>query len=93
MGGFDTTIKGWGKEDVDLFEKFIGASKNISIFRSVDPDLVHVFHVVDCDPKLDELQMRMCYATRADTYGSVGQLTEYFNTNKKFIDTFLAVKP
>ncbi|XP_014273128.1 chondroitin sulfate synthase 1 isoform X2 [Halyomorpha halys] len=89
VGSFDTTIKGWGKEDVDLFEKFITASKNISIFRSVDPDLVHVFHIVECDPKLDDVQLRMCQASRADTYGSVAQLTRYIKENHEIFNRFL----
>lgn len=28
VGGFDTKIEGWGKEDVDLFEKVIHKTRN-----------------------------------------------------------------
>ncbi|KAK9506598.1 hypothetical protein O3M35_008499 [Rhynocoris fuscipes] len=80
VGGLDTSIQGWGKEDVDLFEKFV--SSNITIFRSADPDLVHVFHVVDCDPSLERTQFEMCRNTRADTYGSISRLTSIWSQNK-----------
>lgn len=79
VGGLDTSIHGWGKEDVDLFEKFVAS--NITIFRSVDPDLVHVFHVVDCDPSLEHTQLEMCRNTRADTYGSVNRLASILYNN------------
>lgn len=76
VGGFDTSIRGWGKEDVDLFDKFIAASENITIFRAVDPGLVHVFHIVECDPNLTETQLDMCKSTRASTFGEINQLSQ-----------------
>ncbi|KAL1139748.1 hypothetical protein AAG570_006725 [Ranatra chinensis] len=82
VGGFNTSIKGWGKEDVDLFDKFIASAHNLTIFRSVDRDLVHVFHVVECDSQLEESQLRMCKGTRADTYGGVQQLAEYIGRTR-----------
>lgn len=87
-GGFDTGIHGWGKEDVDLFEKFVSMAANFSVFRAVDPELVHVFHIVDCDPKLDNVQLSMCKGSRADTYGSVPRLAQYIYTNKDQILKF-----
>lgn len=86
VGGFDTSIHGWGKEDVDLFDKFVAAAKNISVFRAVDPHLVHVFHIVDCDPNLNEAQLRMCKGTRADTYGGVRQLAQYIYSHKDIFE-------
>lgn len=81
VGGYNTTIKGWGKEDVDVFDKFVTFSSNISIFRSVDHTLVHVFHLVECSEKLEELQLKMCKGTRKDTHGSVDQLANYLYDN------------
>jgi len=72
-GGFDTSIRGWGREDVDLFERILGSS-GLRIFRAVDPDLVHVFHVVECSPDLERSQLDMCKGTRADMLGSVRTL-------------------
>ncbi|XP_018025751.1 chondroitin sulfate synthase 1 [Hyalella azteca] len=48
VGGFNTSIRGWGGEDVDLYEKFV-ASKNLRVFRSSEPALVHVYHPPACD--------------------------------------------
>lgn len=87
VGGFDTSIKGWGKEDVDLFDKFVAISENITIIRAVDPGLVHVFHPVECDPNLTETQLEMCKNTRASTYGSQRQLADQFCRQKgKFLE-------
>jgi chondroitin sulfate synthase len=68
VGGFDTSIIGWGKEDVDLYEKYI--KSNIFIFRSVDPGLTHVFHKIECDSKLSEEQMIMCLGSKATSIAS-----------------------
>jgi len=72
VGGFDTSIQGWGKEDVDLFNKFI--SSNLSIFRSTDPNIVHVYHEVNCDPNLPSSQLTMCIGTKASSYASAHQM-------------------
>lgn len=74
IGGFDLSIKGWGKEDVDLFEKAV--KSNLTVFRAPDPDLVHVFHDVECDPTLAGSQLSMCQGTRADTYAGTAQLAQ-----------------
>ena len=68
VGGFDTSIIGWGKEDVDLYEKFI--KSNITIFRTVDPGLVHVFHRIECDSSLSDEQMIMCMGSKATSISS-----------------------
>jgi chondroitin sulfate synthase len=62
VGGFNTTIVGWGIEDVDLYDKFIRS--NLTVFRSVDPGLVHVFHKINCDPNLSREQMTMCTGSK-----------------------------
>jgi chondroitin sulfate synthase len=68
VGGFDTSIIGWGKEDVDLYEKFI--KSNITIFRTVDPGLVHVFHRIECDSSLSDEQMIMCLGSKSTSISS-----------------------
>ena len=68
VGGFDTSIIGWGKEDVDLYEKFINS--NLTIVRSVDPGLVHVFHRIECDPGLADEQMIMCMGSKSTSISS-----------------------
>ena len=82
VGGLDTRIQGWGKEDVDLFEKFLNSS--VKLFRSVDPGMVHVFHAIHCDPNLESAQYQMCLGTKASSYGSSGSLSKIV---QKFKDT------
>lgn len=69
VGGFDTTIRGWGLEDVELFEKFI-KNDNIDVFRGADPGLVHVYHPVVCDPNLVDRQWEMCRSSKASGFAS-----------------------
>ena len=69
VGGFDTTIQGWGLEDVDLYEKFV-KSEEIAVFRAADPGLIHIYHPVICDPKLVDRQYAMCQGSKASGFGS-----------------------
>lgn len=73
-GGFDTSIQGWGMEDVDLFNKFI--QSGVRLFRSTDTGIVHVHHQVLCDPNLEAKQYKMCLGSRASSHGSTQQLAE-----------------
>lgn len=85
-GGFDTSIRGWGNEDVDLFDKFVrnaAAGGGAAVFRSADPDLVHVYHTVECDPALPEPKARMCADTRYETYGNVDQFANIVYRNRE----------
>lgn len=76
VGGFDTTIQGWGLEDVDLYEKFV-RHQDISVFRAADPGLVHVYHPVICDPKLVDRQYAMCQGSKASGFGSEKSLVRH----------------
>ena len=69
VGGFDTTIQGWGLEDVDLYEKFIKHDE-IRVFRGADPGLVHVYHPVICDPELVDRQYTMCQGSKSSGFAS-----------------------
>ena len=64
VGGFDTSIKGWGWEDVDLYEKFVNHTE-IKVFRAADPGLIHVYHPVNCNPKLPTRQLTQCQGSKA----------------------------
>jgi len=72
--GFNTSIVGWGKEDVDLYERFL--STNISIFRSPTPHLVHRYHPVTCSPTLPTTQAAMCKSSKASNYLPLGELVD-----------------
>lgn len=75
IGGFDLTIKGWGKEDVQLFETLI--KSNLTVYRIADDSIVHIFHSVDCDKGLEKSQFLMCLGTKASTYGSEKHMAYY----------------
>ncbi|XP_058878251.1 chondroitin sulfate synthase 3 [Acipenser ruthenus] len=73
-GGFDTSIQGWGLEDVDLFTKVLHSG--LKAFRSQEVGIVHIYHPVHCDPNLDPKQYKMCLGSKASTYASTMQLAE-----------------
>lgn len=75
IGGFDTTIQGWGMEDVELYERFI-ASPVFEVFRAIDPGLVHIYHDIECAKELPEKQLQMCFDSKAGTFGSQRKLYE-----------------
>lgn len=53
----------------------------LSIFRTPDPSLRHIFHAINCDKGLEENQYKMCLGTKANTMGSY-----------RFIEQFLLRK-
>lgn len=73
-GGFDTSILGWGLEDVDLFTKMINSG--LKVLRSQEPGIVHIYHPVHCNSSLEQKQFKMCLGSRASTYASTMQLAE-----------------
>ncbi|CAD5207139.1 unnamed protein product [Bursaphelenchus okinawaensis] len=77
VGGFNLTIRGWGMEDVDLFEKVI-ASPTLRVFRAPDPGLVHVFHDIHCPPDIPAAQHHMCLGSQAASMASLDSLAEHF---------------
>lgn len=58
LAGFNHLFLGWGLEDVYLATNVI--NHNINVFRSVEPELVHLFHHKHCDPKLSPQQLDGC---------------------------------
>ncbi|XP_065169963.1 chondroitin sulfate synthase 1 isoform X2 [Atheta coriaria] len=79
LGGFNTSISGWGFEDVNLYDKTVKST--LKIIRSVDRGLVHVWHPVVCDPNLDTLQLNMCKGTQASMLGSLRTLQTFYKTH------------
>lgn len=74
VGGLDTTIEGWGKEDVDLFDKIVAS--NLTVFRAPDPGLVHVFHPIQCASSLPKEQAEMCRGTKLASTASWQELAK-----------------
>lgn len=57
----------------------------IQIFRAADPDLIHVFHRVNCDRTLDKSQFEMCQGTRYSTYGAAHVLVRTLLENPNIL--------
>jgi len=72
--GFNTTIVGWGKEDVDLYERFL--QTDLSIFRAPTSHLVHRYHPVTCSPTLSSVQASMCKSSKASNYLPLTELAD-----------------
>lgn len=81
VDGFVTDIKGWGLEDVKFLDRIIASNhgrgsvlnkigRELSVFRTSDTSLTHIFHTIHCDKLLDESQYKMCIGTKANTIGS-----------------------
>ncbi|XP_076226559.1 chondroitin sulfate synthase isoform X2 [Nomia melanderi] len=83
VGGFDLSIQGWGKEDVDFFEKVV--KSNLRIFRAADKGLVHVYHDVECSKDLSDVQLSMCMGTKADTYAGMETLAGMIYGNPEIL--------
>ena len=69
---FNTTIVGWGEEDVDLYDRFVNS--NISVFRSPCPQLVYRYHEVTCHPTLSPQLASTCQSSRANNYLPLSEL-------------------
>lgn len=78
VGGFDLSIQGWGKEDVDLYTKFIESS--LTVFRAVDPGMTHIFHQIVCDINLEPAQLQMCVGSKTQSYGATSLLAKQVYT-------------
>eukprot|EP00058_Branchiostoma_floridae_P011133 XP_002596621.1 hypothetical protein BRAFLDRAFT_78484 [Branchiostoma floridae] len=76
VGQFDINIRGWGMEDLSLFDKFV--KSKMETFRAVDPGLVHVYHPIHCDPNLPTIQYNMCIGSKVNTYGSAAKLAGFW---------------
>jgi chondroitin sulfate synthase len=74
VGGFNLTIRGWGMEDVDLFEKVI--SSHLRVLRAPEPGLVHVYHSIYCSSDMPEQQRKMCTGSKAQSLASLDFLAE-----------------
>lgn len=76
VGGYETSIRGWGMEDVALYDRFVSAS-NLTVFRAVEPGLVHVYHPISCDQQLAAVQYEMCLGTKLSSLDSTSQLAAF----------------
>ena len=76
VGGMDTSIIGWGEEDVRFFERIL-KWKTLEVFRAPDPGLTHRWHEKVCPPSLSKDQMKHCLSSRGENLADRIQLANY----------------
>jgi len=76
IGNWNVEISGWGKEDVEIYDKLVQSS-SLNVFRTIDPSLMHIFHTKECLPTLHDDQMKMCKGTKSITLGSQRTLVRH----------------
>ena len=67
VGGFAKNLKGWGLEDVLLFETFVKKA-SIDVVRAFDPGIYHLWHDKVCSGKQldgDQSKAYMCKGAAA----------------------------
>ena len=69
IGNWNVEISGWGKEDVEIYDKLVQSPK-LHVFRAIDTSLMHIFHTKECSATLRDDQMKMCKGTKSITLGS-----------------------
>lgn len=60
--------------------------KMLSVFRSPDDTLIHVFHPINCDKNLEESQYQMCQGTKANTLGSYKLIESVLLSNRTIME-------
>lgn len=65
---------------------------NLNVFRSPDPSLVHIFHRITCDSKLEKNQYKMCMGTKSNTLGNFRLLKEKYFLKQDFNEFVSRVK-
>ena len=75
-GGFDLSIHGWGKEDVDLYSKIL--KSDIDVFRAADTDITHIYHEKVCDDSLNSDQVVMCVNSKTSSLASQRMLANLY---------------
>ena len=84
VGGFNLSIRGWGLEDIEFYEKVVKHDE-ISVFRARDPGLIHVYHNVTCDSNLTASQYNSCLGSKATNFASQKSLVRaLLSTNALF---------
>ena len=74
VDGFDTKIKSWGKEDVNFVERVL--KKKMTVLRTPNLGLAHIFHSKNCSSKLSKSRYRVCMTVKWATEGSEQALSQ-----------------
>lgn len=60
--------------------------RKLSIFRAPDPSLIHIYHEINCDIKLESHQYQMCLGTKANSLGSTKFIESLLYSKTDIID-------
>ena len=82
-GGFDLEMKGWGEEDVDLFNRVL--DKNIEVFRAPDPGLIHNWHSKMCEKTsvTNTVAYEHCLQSKGENLADRIELAQYVFEKEK----------
>lgn len=75
LGSLNAKSKEWGGEDIDFLEKCL-SSKDHSVFQSIDPGLIHVYHPKNCSGIQSLNKRYQCYSSRSMTFASTVTLAK-----------------
>lgn len=81
-GGFDTSMQGWGEEDVDFVKKVM--DKGFEIFRAPDPGLIHNWHRKVCNRKTvsSNAAYEHCLQSKGENLADRIELAQYVFDNE-----------
>ena len=73
-GRYNTSVVGWGKEDVELYESAVRAEE-LEVVRAVDEGMLHQWHPKECNrTALPDDQYVMCLGSAATLEGDKAAL-------------------
>ena len=75
VGGLNTTIVGWGDEDINFFEKVL--RKRLDVLRAPDTSLSHRWHEKNCPKTLSVKQLQHCFSSRGEILADRIELANY----------------
>ena len=76
-GGFDSSLRGWGEEDVDFLSRVL--RKGLEIFRAPDPGLIHNWHRKVCDKStvISSVAYEHCLMSKGENLADRIELAHY----------------
>ncbi|XP_030620884.1 chondroitin sulfate N-acetylgalactosaminyltransferase 1, partial [Chanos chanos] len=77
IGGFDLNMKGWGREDLYLYRKYLHS--NLMVVRSPSRGLFHLWHEKHCADELAPETFKMCMESKAMNEASHSQMGKLFS--------------
>lgn len=80
VGGFNKNLTGWGDEDIQLYRKF--TQTDLTVYRSADPDIFHLWHKKTCDKSLPDDQYQECLRSKVVNEGNQMQLGYLYFKNE-----------